>query len=97
MWKAELNIRDLITGENLEGDALKHRSQELAKRLKQFQKKQTYLFLKNPYGKEDFEEIIESFETYIQNLDQFNEELKNLWDWCDLYEVWVPFPNPFIK
>ncbi|AFY61921.1 hypothetical protein [Synechococcus sp. PCC 6312] len=90
-WKAELKIRDLITDENLEGDALKHRCKELAKRLNQFLQKQTSLFLQNPYGKDDFEEIIFSFESYIQTLDEFNEELKNLWDWCDLYGVWVPF------
>ena len=74
-WKGKVRIKGLLTNEDLSSEKIKELGKKVAARLR-LQK----LF--------DDEVIIEEFEN-VDDQDEFNSILEDLYDYCDAVRIWV--------
>ena len=74
-WKCKVRIKDLLTNKDLSPEEIKELGKKVAARLR-LQK----LF--------DDEEIIENFEN-VDDQDEFNSILDDMYSYCDLVRIWV--------
>ena len=74
-WKCKIRIKDLLTNKDLSPEEIKELGKKVAARLR-LQK----LF--------DDEVIIEEFEN-VDDQDEFNSILEDLYDYCDAVRIWV--------